>query len=132
MTVAEKVTTEAEILAVFQEWHQAVHTGNPAVVPPLYAPHAILLPTLSNRVRRTTAEIQDYFVQFLQDGERVKTDVELLETDIKIYGDIAMNSGIYLFTFNDGTKIPARFTFVYERIDGRWLIITHHSSGMPE
>jgi hypothetical protein len=47
----------------------------------------------------------------------------------------AVDSGTYRFTLmKDGVidHVDARFTFVYEKIDGTWLIVNHHSSAMPE
>nr|WP_309546648.1 SgcJ/EcaC family oxidoreductase [Xanthomonas vasicola] len=42
----------------------------------------------------------------------------------------------YTFTLTDkdGRKsnVQARYTFVYEKRDGKWLIINHHNSAMPE
>ncbi|MNG32396.1 Calcium/calmodulin dependent protein kinase II Association [compost metagenome] len=47
-----------------------------------------------------------------------------------------MDSGVYTFTLTqaDGSKreVQARYTFLYERLDGQWKIINHHSSAMPE
>jgi hypothetical protein len=28
--------------------------------------------------------------------------------------------------------VHARYTYVYERVNGQWLIAHHHSSAMPE
>ena len=118
----------AEIQALFEQWNNALQTGDPKNVVSLYASDAILLPTVSNKVRHNHAEIEDYFVHFLAKGPQGKID----ESNVRISGDIAINSGIYTFTFKDGTSIQARFTYVYLRNDQGWTIIEHHSSAMPE
>jgi len=42
------------------------------------------------------------------------------------------HSGLYTFTMGaSGDVVPARFTFVYEQVDGEWLIVEHHSSKEP-
>jgi hypothetical protein len=41
--------------------------------------------------------------------------------------------GIYEFVMGvDGTKVKARYSFVYVFEDGEWKISHHHSSIMPE
>jgi hypothetical protein len=45
---------------------------------------------------------------------------------------LATNAGVYVFTFDDGSTVAARFNYTYELIDGAWKIIQHHSSAMPE
>ena len=41
-------------------------------------------------------------------------------------------TGIYEFTFEDGSKVKARYSFVYAFEDGKWMISHHHSSLMPQ
>ena len=120
--------SEQIIIALFDEWNSALKTGNPAKVAALYAPNAILLPTVSNRVRHNHAEIEDYFVHFLQKGPVGAID----ESNVRTFGQIAINSGIYTFSFKDGSSVQGRFTFVYRWDGQRWLIAEHHSSIMPE
>jgi hypothetical protein len=53
---------------------------------------------------------------------------------IRVYGDTAVNTGYYTFSFvKDGeTKsLPARYSFTYVKSGERWLIVDHHSSAMP-
>jgi uncharacterized protein (TIGR02246 family) len=92
----------------------------------------VLLPTVSNRVRTTKAEIVDYFTQFLQ----LKPFGKIDEANVRMLAkDTAINSGVYTFKLNkDGqpTSVQARYSFTYKKIDGEWLIIDHHSSAMPE
>ena len=117
-----------EIVSLFGVWNSALETGDPGQVVALYAPDAILLPTMSNRVRHTHEEIKDYFVHFLE-----KSPVGTInESNIRTFGQLAINSGIYTFSFRDGTSVPARFTFVYRWDGEQWLIVEHHSSQMPE
>ena len=47
----------------------------------------------------------------------------------------AIDAGVYVFTLTqDGEQrqVEARYTFVYELRGNTWLIVNHHSSGMPE
>ena len=113
---------------LFDQWNQALQTNNPKAVSALYAEDAILLPTVSNQVRHNHAEIEDYFVHFLAKGPAGVIN----ESNTRLVGDIAINSGVYTFTFKDGVEVQARFTFVYRLINNEWKIIEHHSSAMPE
>ncbi len=118
-----------EVLNLFQRWNAALATGNPDEVTALYAEDAILLPTVSNRVRHNHAEIRDYFVSFLQKQPQGVID----ESNVRaLSDDLAINSGVYTFTFGNGDSVTARFTYLYRRINGEWKIAEHHSSAMPE
>ena len=119
---------KSEITALFKQWNSALKTGDPKQVAALYAADAILLPTVSNQVRHNHAEIKDYFVHFLAKGPQGKID----ESNVRIFGELAINSGVYTFTFKDGMTVQARFTYVYRWDGQRWSIIEHHSSAMPE
>lgn len=117
-----------DILAVFKQWKNALSTGDSKTVASLYHPNAILLPTLSNTIRRTPKELEDYFDFFL--SRNPKAEVE--SSYIRLYDDLATHSGIYSFVFGDGTSARTRFTFVYQWHEEKWMIIEHHSSQMPE
>ncbi len=69
-----------------------------------------------------------YFVKFLADGPEGRID----SRTIRIGCNIAQDIGTYTFTFKDGRKVAARYTYVYERLGNQWLIAHHHSSAMPE
>ncbi len=120
-----------EVSRLFDVWNEALKSRDPARVTALYAPDAILLPTVSNAVRHNHAEIQDYFAHFLE-----KAPVgRIIESNILVMGDVAVHSGLYCFALSDCGKrltVPARFSFVYRKIDGEWKIVEHHSSHMPE
>lgn len=123
---------KARIAALFDRWNTAVETGDAEKVADLYAPDAVLLPTLSPEIRTTRAGIVDYFEHFLAkhpSGEEIKSVVKVLGARS------AIDTGLYRFTFHnaDGTtnSVDARYTFVYEKRDGAWWIINHHSSLVP-
>ena len=117
-----------EIRSLFDHWNAAIQTGKADNVVELYDTNAILLPTISNKVRKTHAEIEDYFVAFLAKGPIGRID----DSNVRIYGDIAINSGIYTFTFANGSSVQARFSFVYRFNGHGYKIVEHHSSAMPE
>lgn len=116
---------------LFDRWNASLQTGNPDEVLKNYADDAILLPTVSNKVRHNQAERKDYFVHFLQ----LKPVGRINERNIHVCGDVAIDSGIYTFSIvKDGApvEVRARYTFAYRKIGDKWLIVEHHSSAMPE
>ena len=120
--------SDSHIVALFEEWNTALQTGEPRNVTALYESNAILLPTISNQVRRNHEEIENYFIHFLAKGPKGVIN----ESNIRTFGNIAINSGIYTFTFSDGNSVQARFTYIYRWNGQRWLIVEHHSSVLPE
>src|SRR5687767_8803109 len=56
---------DREIAALFDQWNSALKSGNVQSVVDLYAPNAVLQPTVSNKVRTTPAQIKDYFDHFM-------------------------------------------------------------------
>ncbi|MFE1876018.1 SgcJ/EcaC family oxidoreductase [Streptomyces sp. NPDC059496] len=125
---------KAQIAGLFDTWNKALQTGDPKKVADLYASDAVLLPTVSNKIRTDRAEIVDYFEHFLQNkpvGAKVETIVNVLDKNS------AIDTGVYAFTLTDpktGAKstVKARYTYEYEKRNGKWLIVNHHSSKMPE
>ena len=121
--------TEEEIASLFERWNQSLQTGNPEKVVANYAERSVLLPTLSNKPRLTSEEKADYFKHFLENQPSGKVNMRQIE----IGSNMAVDTGLYTFRFaRTGTEVKARYSFTY-RWDGRqWLIVSHHSSAMPE
>lgn len=129
---APATAAEREIAGLFDRWNAALATGKPQEVLKLYAPNAILEPTVSNEVRDTSEEIQDYFAHFLQ----LKPRGVINYRQIRVLDEnTALDAGVYTFSvIKDGapSKVQARYSFVYEKQHGEWRIMNHHSSSMPE
>ncbi|MFE0256039.1 SgcJ/EcaC family oxidoreductase [Streptomyces sp. NPDC059010] len=129
-----KRPSEKQVVGLFDTWNKALQTGDPETVADLYAKDAVLLPTVSNKVRADRAAIVDYFEHFLANkpvGKKIETHVNVLD------GNSALDAGVYQFTLTDpetGEKsvVKARYTYEYEKRNGEWLIVNHHSSKMPE
>jgi len=120
--------THQEVSGLFDTWNAALQTRQPKAVVKLYAPDSILLPTMSNTPRLTSAQKEDYFQHFMAKNPSGKID----QRYIAIECNVAVDSGLYTFSFNDGTSVPARYTYTYHWDGDQWLITSHHSSQMPE
>ncbi|MFZ1575960.1 MAG: nuclear transport factor 2 family protein [Chromatiaceae bacterium] len=124
-----KATSESEIASLFDRWNQSLQTGDPHKVVENYAQRSILLPTVSNKPRLTTAEKEDYFHHFLENGPSGKIDMRMIE----IGCNSAVDSGLYTFKFSKtGAAVNARYSYTYRWNGNQWLITSHHSSAMPE
>lgn len=121
--------TEGQVAALFDQWNAALASGDADDVVKLYAPHSILLPTVSNQPRFSVAEKRDYFVHFLEDQPRGSIDRRFVE----IGCNSVVDAGLYTFRFErTGAVVHARYSFTWKLVDRRWRITSHHSSAMPE
>lgn len=125
-----------EVAAAMDMWRDTLAKGtseNPGEILSLYAEDAVLWGTISTSRRDTPGEIRDYFVNAYQALPELTVTFD--DYLIRVYGDTAINTGYYTFSFTrDGETVtlPARYSFTYVKRDGRWLIVDHHSSGMPD
>ena len=121
--------TDSQVRGFFTLWNDALATLNSTTVTARYARRAVLLPTVSDTPRNTTALIQNYFDSFLLK----KPQGVILSGDITLGCNWAQDAGIYEFTMGaDGSKVKARYSYVYVLENGQWKISHHHSSVMPE
>ena len=113
---------------LLQKWVNAIKNGDPKQVTDIYHEDAILLGTFSNKERVGHELILEYFENLLKSP----VEVEIISEHLSTSELFAVNSGLYNFV-TGGKTINARFSFVYQNPgNGVFLIISHHSSVMPE
>jgi uncharacterized protein (TIGR02246 family) len=132
-TAAAQGGTKAAIHAALVKWTRALASGQGGKpVAALYARDAILLATFAPEPLTTPAAIAAYFRQLTaKPGLAATVDSERID----LFGDGAADTGLYTFRYREGGKevrVPARFTFVYRKTARGWLIVSHHSSVVPQ
>ncbi len=136
VTSAAQAHDKKGVLAAMNMWKANLAVGtpdNPDKILALYADDAILWGTISPKIRPNPRMIRDYFVNAYK--KLPNLTVEFKEPHVRVYGNVAINSGYYTFTYvKDGQQkvLPARYSFSLAKRDGVWLILDHHSSAMPK
>jgi len=126
----EEIACLAGAKAALHTWAATVATRDVEAILALYAPDAILVPTLSNEVRDSEDSRREYFRNFLA-NEGLVCDVEIFKKRVSSKLSTVVVGGLYVFHYREGEQVidvPARFLFTFEQIEGRWLITGHHSS----
>jgi len=121
-----------DVAAATAKWGETLGQDDPDKVLALYATDAVLWGTLSPTVRSDRAALRDYFVTAFKVLPGLK--VSFGEQLIRVYGDTAVNTGNYTFTYTkDGESktLPARYSIVFVKDGQNWMIVDHHSSAMP-
>lgn len=118
-----------DIRATANFWAENIGKGNADVMVGLYANDAILHGTSSPVLRKGKTLIREYFAP-IQPGVFEMFFLEPM--NIRVFGDIAVNTGNYATRVGDNEPIPLRYSFVYRKTGDQWLIIDHHSSLMPD
>jgi uncharacterized protein (TIGR02246 family) len=112
-------------------WAAAYDSRDPQKILSLYAPDAVFWGTSSPTLRDTPPLIAEYFSTA---PRQPNARVEIGALKVRVWGDTAASTGSYTFTdvrSGETVRRPARFSFVYRRVGGKWLIVDHHSSSVP-
>ena len=120
--MSDSITSE-----LLQKWVAAIKSGDPKQVTSLYHSDGILLGTFSNKERVGHELILEYFENLLKSP----VEVEIVSEHPNVSKSVVVNSGLYNF-ITGGKTINARFSFVYQKDNDGWKIVSHHSSVMPE
>lgn len=122
----------AEAKIPLNAWADAMASGKTENVLKLYEEDAVLLATFAKKPITTQEERKKYF-----DGLLKKKDLKVTYNEIfaDIEGDMLTANGLYTFSYKEGgktVKVPARFTFVFEKENDAYEIEAHHSSLVPK
>ena len=121
-----------QVTAATDAWRAAYDSRDPKRITALYASDAALWGTNLKVIAVTPIAVAEYFKDA---PARPNARVVFGEQNIRIYGGLALNSGTYTFSgVLDGkpTVSPARFSIVFRKQNGMWLIVDHHSSRLPQ
>lgn len=121
-----------QVAAATDEWRAAFDSREPKRISAQYAADAVLWGTTLKVIATTPSAIAEYFKD---SPARPDEWVVFGEQNIRVYGDFALNSGTYTFKgVHDGqpSSTPARYSFAFRRQEGKWLIVDHHSSRLPQ
>jgi uncharacterized protein (TIGR02246 family) len=121
-----------DVAATAAKWADAFRASTPDRIVALYDREAVLWGTLSPTRRDGPEAIRDYMVNAFKALPDHK--VSFGDQLIRVYGNSAINTGYYTFTYNkdgESKSLPARYSFVYVKRNGQWMIVDHHSSAMP-
>lgn len=131
-TATSAAASRDAVAAAEAKWTAIFVDDNPDAILALYDDEGILWGTLSPTILVGKPAVRGYFERAYKalPGHKVTFG----EQQIRVYGDTAINSGYYTFSYvRDGETrtIPARYSFVYKKRGNDWMIVDHHSSAMP-
>ena len=115
-----------------EKWATVFAENNPDTIMALYSKDAVLWGTLSPTVRSDPAALKAYFVGAFQ--ALPKATVKFGDQLIRVYGDTAVNTGYYTFSYTKDAEtksIPARYSLTFIKEGNDCKIVDHHSSTVP-
>ena len=120
-----------DLMQALEDWKDAYNSRDPSRLRSLYAPGALITDDEYSAVPISGAAVPVFFDQMAQ---RPTSRMRWMVGNLQLFGETAVRSGEYEFTEQlDGqakTRL-ARYSFAYQRIEGRWLVILQHSTLRP-
>lgn len=132
---AQAIDVLHEVRAATEQWAQVFNAGDPAAIAALYQEDAVLWGTVAAGLLTRRQAIREYFERACVPGALPRVQIEQQHVRvISERGDIAVNSGAYLFhVIEQGHErpLPARFSMVWQKTALGWRLVDHHSSARP-
>lgn len=120
-----------DLMLALEDWKDAYNSRDPRRLQQLYAPGALITDDEYAAVPHSGAALPVFFDQMAQ---RPTARMRWIIGNLQLFGETAVRSGEYEFAEQvEGQTLtrPARYSFAYQRIDGRWLILLQHSTVRP-
>mgnify|MGYP002784759605 CR=1 FL=1 len=120
-----------DVKLALAEWVAAVESKDVKKIVSLYDKDSVMLSAFAVDPITSHKGLAGYYTKVVAEPE---ISIKVVKQDARVFGDVAVNTGLYNFYWvQDGEPmdIPARFSFVYVLKDGKWSIISHHSSRVP-
>lgn len=120
-----------DLMQALDDWKEAYNARDARRLQQLYAPGALITDDEYTAVPLSGSQVPVFFDQMAQ---RPTARMRWIIGNLQLFGDTAVRSGEYEFVEQvDGRSQarPARYSFAYQRIDGRWLIVLQHSTVRP-
>lgn len=115
-----------------EHWARTFNQGDPTAIVSLYMEDAVLWGTVAPELLTGQQAIRDYFARACVPGALPR--VQLEQQHVRVIGDVAVNSGAYLFRVieqGQERELPARFSMVWRKTFQGWRLVDHHSSARP-
>ncbi|WP_056191764.1 MULTISPECIES: DUF4440 domain-containing protein [unclassified Roseateles] len=120
-----------DLMQALEDWKDAYNSRDPRRLQQLYAPGALITDDEYTAVPLDGVALPVFFEQMAQ---RPTARMRWIIGNLQLFGDTAVRSGQYEFSEQVEGQMktrPARYSFAYQRIDGRWLIVLQHSTVRP-
>lgn len=133
VSAAAYAGAKEDVAATVKAWADGMNSHSKERVVALYDQEAVLWGTRSPTLRDNPTTVRDYFK--ILDTVPPSYNVVIDEQRIRVYGDVAIDTGRYTFSeIRDDKPLvrPSRFSFVFLNRNGHWMIVDHHSSAVPK
>ena len=118
-------------LGQVKRWEMLFNKNDISIID-TYANNGILIGTFAVKIKKGRETIKPYFEGlFKKQNLRVAFDKDVFVNELN---DAYIVSGFYEFIFDEGgerKKINTRYSFVVQNVNGKMLIVNHHSSEIP-
>jgi hypothetical protein len=118
-------------LDIVKKWEYLFNKNDISIVD-TYSNNGVLIGTFAIKIKKGRQTIKPYFEGlFKKENLRVKFDNDVFTNELE-EGYIV--SGFYEFSYNENGErkvANARYSYVVQNINGKMLIVNHHSSEIP-